>query len=112
MRFSLKILDISQYAYQSGKSAETALHHLVRRVEGTLSSNSEYLAAFLDIEGAFDTSFDVICGALAGQDVEPRLLEWIRCMLSQRSIQAGMLTGRSFLVTLPCGGQSVLGLRG
>ena len=47
-----------QFAYQAGKSTETALHSLVHVIEKTLAVKEVALCAFLDIEGAFDnTSF-------------------------------------------------------
>ena len=45
-----------QFAYQSGKSTDTALHHLVQKVENTLKNKEIALVAFLDIEGAFDNT--------------------------------------------------------
>lgn len=56
----------NQHAYQLSKSYETALHQLAKRIEMTLDNREIALAAFLDIEGAFDrTSFEVMVGALA-----------------------------------------------
>jgi len=79
----------NQYAYQQGKSTETALHHLVRRVEGALFHKQETLEAFLDVEGAFDNSpFEVICSALAERGLKLSLCEWIRFMLSRRRVCA------------------------
>jgi hypothetical protein len=55
----------NQHAYQTGKSAETALHQLVARIEKVLDQQETALGVFLDIEGAFsNTSYDSICAAL------------------------------------------------
>jgi hypothetical protein len=48
----------NQFAYQPGKSTETALHQLVTRIEKTLDAKGIALGAFLDIEEAFyNTSY-------------------------------------------------------
>jgi hypothetical protein len=53
-----------QFAYQSGKSTETALHHVITHIEEAVENREVTLGAFLDIEGAFDsTSFDIITKA-------------------------------------------------
>ncbi|GJQ87255.1 hypothetical protein Trydic_g8767 [Trypoxylus dichotomus] len=44
----------NQYAYQSGKSCEQAIHELARRAEIAFRHKGIALATFLDIEGAFD----------------------------------------------------------
>jgi hypothetical protein len=44
----------NQYAYQSGKSTEVALHNVVTRTESAIKYKVIVLGAFLDIEGAFD----------------------------------------------------------
>ena len=54
----------TQYAYQQGKSTELALHKLVSRIKKTFEAKEFSLAAFLDIEGAFDnTGYDAIVRA-------------------------------------------------
>ena len=45
-----------QFAYQAGKSTETALHTLVSKLEKSFDAKEISLAAFLDIEGAFDNA--------------------------------------------------------
>jgi hypothetical protein len=55
----------NQYAYQTGKSVETALHRFVVRVEKALDQREIALGAFLDIEGTFNnTCYDTMCDAL------------------------------------------------
>jgi hypothetical protein len=49
-------LAATQYAYREGRSTETALHHLVGRVERQLEMKEYAIGAFLDIEGAFDST--------------------------------------------------------
>ena len=78
-----------QFAYQGGKSTETALHHLVCRIERALEQKEMLLGAFLDIEGAFDnTSHDYISRALESAGIHPTIRRWIHQMLSQRLIMA------------------------
>lgn len=43
-----------QYAYQRGKSTESALHQLVSRIEMSFSDKEISLVTFLDIEETFD----------------------------------------------------------
>jgi hypothetical protein len=62
----------NQHAYQTGKSTETALHHVVTRIESAIEHKETVLAAFLDIQGAFDrTSFEVITQAAKGMALSP-----------------------------------------
>ncbi|GJQ68238.1 hypothetical protein Trydic_g19333, partial [Trypoxylus dichotomus] len=64
----------NQYAYQSGKSCEQAIHELARRAEIAFRHKEIALATFLDIEGAFDrTSFLSMERALQRRGVEPTL---------------------------------------
>ena len=56
----LRPLHRYQFAYQPGKSTETALHHLITHIEEAVENREVTLGAFLDIEAAFDsTSFDI-----------------------------------------------------
>jgi hypothetical protein len=49
-----------QFAYQPGKSTETALHHVITHIEEAVENSEVTLGALLDIEGAFDsTSSDI-----------------------------------------------------
>jgi hypothetical protein len=53
-----------QFAYQPGKSTETALHHVITCIEEAVENREVTLRAFLDIEGAFDsTSHSIIIEA-------------------------------------------------
>ena len=40
-----------QFAYQPGKSTETALHHVITYIEETVEKSEVTLGAFLDNEG-------------------------------------------------------------
>jgi hypothetical protein len=53
-----------QFAYQPGNSTETTLHHVIIHVEEAVGNREVTIGAFLDTEGAFDsTSFDIITKA-------------------------------------------------
>ena len=81
----------SQHAYQAGKSAETALHNLVGRVEKALEGKEFALGAFFDIAGAFDNAqYESFEKALKKRRVETTLISWIRAMLCSRSVEAQM----------------------
>jgi hypothetical protein len=60
----------NQHAHQARKSVETALHHLVVRVEKALDQQETALGVFLVIEEVFNTSYDSICAALAKHGVD------------------------------------------
>jgi hypothetical protein len=53
---AIEPLNPNQHAYEAGKSGETALHHLDVRVEKVLNQQEVALGAFLDIEGAFNST--------------------------------------------------------
>lgn len=79
----------TQYAYQAGKSTELAIHQLVTNIERTLEAKEFALAAFIDIEGAFDnTGYDAILRALSRRNVETATCRWITNMLSTRVISS------------------------
>jgi hypothetical protein len=78
-------LAATQYAYREGRSTETALHHLVGRVERQLEMKEYAIGAFLDIEGAFhSTSIDTIKQAMNRHDVPEALVDWTENMLAER----------------------------
>ena len=78
-----------QHSYQKGKSTETALHEVVQRIEKAMSFDEVCLAAFLDVEGAFDnTSFDVIGAAARNHGFPESLIAWTTSLLQQRMLNA------------------------
>ena len=82
----------SQYAYRAGMSTETALHHLIQRVEKTLEHKEVALGAFLDIEGAFDnTSFNSIIRTARERGIEDTCCRWIGGMLKSRVVFTTMM---------------------
>ncbi|KAI5750827.1 hypothetical protein M8J77_001575 [Diaphorina citri] len=68
---------MNQYAYQAGKSTDTALHKLVHTIENSLENKEIALGAFLEIEGAFDnTSFNSIIKAAKEKGLNPWRYEY------------------------------------
>jgi hypothetical protein len=62
----------NQYAYQIGKSTETAIHNVVTRTDSTIKYKEITTGAFLDIEGVFDrTSFYVLPQAAESMALSP-----------------------------------------
>jgi hypothetical protein len=61
----------NQFAYTAVMSTETALFHMVHKLEKCLEPRDTALAAFLDIEGAFyNTSFNTIITAAKERGLE------------------------------------------
>jgi hypothetical protein len=77
----------NQYAYQTGKSTETALHNVVTCNESATEHEEIALAAFLDIEGASHrTSFEITTQAADRHGTGPIICRWICSMLEGRNI--------------------------
>jgi hypothetical protein len=82
-------LYLYQFVYQPGKSTETALHQAITHTEEAVENSKVTLAAFLDIEGAFDsTSFDIITKAAKWHGLGDMICCWISSMLGSRKITA------------------------
>jgi hypothetical protein len=80
-------LAASQYAYTESKSTETALHHLVSRVERALGAKEYATEAFLDIEGAFNSTSNVaIKQAMIRHEIPEALMDWTENMLAGRNL--------------------------
>lgn len=97
-------LHVNQHAYQTGKSTDTALHQMIRKIESMLSNGKVALGCFMDIEGAFDnTDFEVITKAAVSRQVENVATRWIVKMLSGRTVAATICgTSTKFGVTKGC----------
>lgn len=89
--FNPSLISPSQHAYIKGKSTETALHEVVRTIESSLEHNQYTLAAFLDIEGAFNNvSTTAITSALQSIGVPASIICWIEGMLKSRVIYSSI----------------------
>jgi hypothetical protein len=79
----------NQHAYQTRKSVETALHQFVVRVEKALDQREIALSAFLDIEGALNsTSYGSMCAVIARHGSDHTIIRWIRATLEGRQATA------------------------
>ena len=77
----------TQHGFRKGKSTETAIHILTRRIEDAMATGNYSLGVFLDIEQAFDAiSFDSIRDALYKANIPATVTEWIYHMVSNRFI--------------------------
>lgn len=78
-------LNAHQYAYQAGKSTDMALNNLVGNIASTLQNREIAVAAFLDIEGAFNNTLpDSLHEAAMSRGIEPVVCNWIKAMLKSR----------------------------
>ena len=82
----------NQYAFTTGKSSENALHQVVNRLEKAILGEQFALAAFVDIEGAFDNvRFDSFKKALEAHHAHPVIIRWIDFMLRNRRVHSTLL---------------------
>ena len=88
-------LSRSQHAYIKGRSTETALHEVVSKIENSLEYKEYSLAAFLDIEGAFNNVLpSAISEALVRVGTEPKINNIIMNMLGNRIISSSIGSSR------------------
>lgn len=79
----------AQHDYCKGKSVDTALHEAVKHVEASLRQKEFTLAAFIDIEGAFNNlKTTSIMRALEVFGVDEMVTDWIVNMLRSRIINS------------------------
>lgn len=84
-------ISANQHAYIKGKSVETALHKVIKEIEHGMNCKEYTLAAFLDIEGAFNNvKADSIRKGLIRADVPVCTIQWIMEMLTSRIVKAEM----------------------
>ena len=77
----------NQHGFRKGKSTESAIHILTRRIEDAMANGNYSLGVFLDIEQAFDAiSFAAIKAALQAANIPATATEWIYHMVSNRLI--------------------------
>ena len=77
----------NQHGFKKGKSTESAIHTLVRRIEDAMANGNYSLGVFLDIEQAFDAvSFQAIKQALIDAGIPGTITEWIYHLVSNRFI--------------------------
>ena len=82
-----------QYAYNKGKSTESALNELVGTIESYLKYREYTMVAFLDIEGAFNNIHSsAIIAALSRLSVNGGIVKFIKRLLTKRRISANLGT--------------------
>lgn len=87
--FQSNTISNTQHAYVKGKSVDTALHELVSKIESSTQHGQYTLAAFLDIEGAFNNvKLSAIVDSLIKIGVEKPVYLWISQMLRTRVINS------------------------
>ena len=85
------LISSAQHAYLKGKSVESALHVVVNCIEKGLQHKEYTLAAFLDIEGAFNNiKIEAIKQSLIELNIHNFLIDWITLMLSSRVIYSNL----------------------
>jgi len=88
-RLTIHSLTVSQYTYRRSRSTDTALHHLVTKIEMQLEAKGSALGVFLDIKGIFDsTLYTVIREAMIRHNIPTALADWSQSILTRRSIIA------------------------
>ena len=76
-----------QHAYTTGRSTETALHSVVKYIEDAWNSKETVVGAFVDIEGAFNsTTRTAIRNALTAKGITFSIRRWIMSSLSNREV--------------------------
>jgi hypothetical protein len=86
------VLVENQFAYRAGMSTETALFHVVNRLQKSLNHREITLGAFLDIEGPFDnTSFQATVEAAGERGLEGTCFKWIGPMLHSRLVHMSIM---------------------
>ena len=80
-------LSCRQYAYQPGKSTDSALDDLNRLISKSLEDKEIAMATFLDIEGAFNNAAtESLIGAQIKRGVPPSFCRWMKSSLEKRII--------------------------
>ena len=84
-------IHLRQHAFQAGKFTESALHHVVRRIEKALDGG-EYALGVFDIQGAFGNApiITSIKKTLHERRVIPAISNWIGSMIEQRTVCVGL----------------------
>jgi len=85
----------AQHAYRKGRSTDTALHSLVYSIERGFRNKEYSLAAFLDIDGAFNKPPTAITGALTELSIERPIVGLIHTMLTSRVVYSTMGSAHS-----------------
>ena len=98
--FRRKPLHAKQHAFRKGHSCEVALSQVTDRIEKSIYNNKVVMAAFLDIEGAFDNlDTNAAVKAMKDHGIEKTIITWYEHYLRNRisSVQYGERTSQRAL---------------
>ena len=80
-------LHTEQYAYQPGKSTETAIHCLTSKIEKALEGKEIALCLSIDIHGAFDNAtHESIEDGMIRKNIPQMIIKWTLNMLKSRTV--------------------------
>ena len=92
-------ISVRQWGFLPGRSTSSALIYVIHDWMAHLDNNQEVYSVFFDIRKAFDSvSHELLLTKLARIQVNPYIIQWVRCYL----------TGRSQMVVVGGGESSVL----
>ena len=77
----------NQHAFRAGKSTETALTALVKRIEKAFAKRRIAIGVFLDIQGAFNNvKPDAVIKGMRAKGIDHDIIRWYGHYLKNRSI--------------------------
>ena len=80
-------LTTNQHGFLRGKSTDSAIHTLTRKIEDAITSKGYALGIFIDIEGAFDNlPFATITASLRRANLPNCIELWLTHLTSNRTI--------------------------
>jgi len=86
------LVEENWFAYRAGMSTETALFQVVNRLEKSLNQREIAMGAFLEIEGAFNsTSFHAIIMATRECGLEETCCRWVGSTLESRLVHTSLM---------------------
>lgn len=84
---SRNLLPSSQFGFRKGKSCLDNITNLTLKVDEAFSQKKEVLAAFLDVQGAFDNvSIDILLAKLASFGCSTNLIKFVKFISHERLI--------------------------
>jgi ribonuclease HI/retron-type reverse transcriptase len=82
-----KPLSSNQHAFRKGRSTESALSHMVEKIEHALLKNKFALGVFLDIQGAFDNVLpSSVVSAMEKKGLNNTIIRWYSHYLCNRTL--------------------------
>lgn len=92
---TVRPLDTHQYAYQSERSTETAVHKIVQKAEEAMENGQYALLTLIDVEGAFNNApMETMMNGMKKFPIDESVMKWIDKVLSSRIVQVDMEGGQ------------------